>query len=221
MYLVYEYLEKGNLQKAVYGEEGGAAEKFDWAARVRVVRGVAHALSYLHHDHSPPIAHRDVKTSNILLETDFEPRLSDFGTAKLLLADSSNWTGIAGSYGYMAPELAFTMKVTEKCDVYSFGVVALEVMLGKHPADLIAFLSSGGGALLLKDVLDQRLARPTGQLAKEVVFVVNMALACTNKDPAARPTMRFVANEISARTQAHLSEPFPALTVGDAAEFEK
>ncbi|CAA6662526.1 unnamed protein product [Spirodela intermedia] len=118
MYLVYEYLEKGNLQKA-QGPSGPGGGPRPLLSPPRPL---------------PPIAHRDVKTSNILLETDFEPRLSDFGTAKLLLADSSNWTGIAGSYGYMAPELAFTMKVTEKCDVYSFGVVALEVMLGKHPA---------------------------------------------------------------------------------------
>jgi serine/threonine protein kinase len=67
------------------------------------VRGVAHAIAYLHHDCSPPIVHRDISLNNILLETDFEPRLADFGTARLLNAGSSNWTAVAGSYGYMAP----------------------------------------------------------------------------------------------------------------------
>ena len=75
----------------------------DGNTRVRIVQGVAHALSYLHHDCSPPIVHRDVSINNILLESEFEPRLSDFGTAKLLNSDSSNWTTVAGSYGYMAP----------------------------------------------------------------------------------------------------------------------
>jgi serine/threonine protein kinase len=70
---------------------------------VNTVRGVAHAIAYLHHDCSPPIVHRDISLNNILLETDFEPRLADFGTARLLNTDSSNWTAVAGSYGYMAP----------------------------------------------------------------------------------------------------------------------
>lgn len=101
MYLVYEYLERGSLGKVLYGEEGGS--KLDWAKRVKVVQGVAHALAYLHHDRSPPIVHRDISVNNILLESDFEPRVSDFGTAKLLNPGSSNWTSVAGSYGYMAP----------------------------------------------------------------------------------------------------------------------
>ena len=110
------------------------------------------------------------------------------------------------------------MKVTEKSDVYSFGVVALEVMMGKHPADLIA----GKGEELVKNELDQRLPSPTGRLAEDVVFIVKMALACTNKDPVCRPPMRLVAQEISARTEACLSEPFQTITVDKLAEgFQK
>lgn len=115
------------------------------------------------------------------------------------------------------------MKVTDKCDVYSFGVMALEVMMGKHPGELLASLSSpslsstsatlsDSQELLLKDVLDQRLSPPTGQLAKAVVFVVTIALACTRSTPESRPTMRFVAQELSDRTHNFSSEPFGTIT---------
>ncbi|KAL5711992.1 hypothetical protein ACHQM5_014207 [Ranunculus cassubicifolius] len=90
----------------------------------------------------------------------------------------------------MAPELAYTMKVTEKADVYSFGVVVLELMMGKHPGDLITNLSSSKSEdrnFLLKDLLDERLAPPTAQLAAEIVFVVTLAIACTRAKPESRP----------------------------------
>ncbi|RVW53590.1 putative leucine-rich repeat receptor-like protein kinase [Vitis vinifera] len=211
MYLVYKYIERGSLGKVLYGEAGEM--ELSWATRVKIVQGVAHAIAYLHHDCSPPIVHRDVTLNNILLDSEFEPRLSDFGTARLLYPDSSNWTAAAGSFGYMAPELAFTMCITDKCDVYSFGVVALEVMMGRHPEELLVSLPSSAlsddPGLLLKDVLDQRLPMPTGQLAEEVVFVVKVALACTHAAPESRPTMRFVAKELSAQPRLPHSEPFP------------
>ena len=101
MYLVYKYIERGSLGKVLYGEEG--ERELGWAARIKIVQGLAHALAYLHHDCSPPIVHRDVTLNNILLDSDYEPRLSDFGTARLLYPNSSNWTTTAGSYGYIAP----------------------------------------------------------------------------------------------------------------------
>ncbi|KAJ9697022.1 hypothetical protein PVL29_008986 [Vitis rotundifolia] len=223
MYLVYNHIERGSLGKVLYGEEGKV--ELGWATRVRIVRGVAHALAYLHHDCSLPIVHRDVTLNNILLESDFEPRLSDFGTARLLDPTSSNWTAVAGSYGYIAPELALTMRVTDKCDVYSFGVVALEVMLGRHPGEFLLSLPSPAISddlgLFLKDMLDQRLPAPTGPLAEEVVFVVKIALACTRVNPESRPTMRLVAQELSAQTQACLSEPFHTITMGKLTSFQK
>ncbi|MBA0790946.1 hypothetical protein Gohar_015559, partial [Gossypium harknessii] len=88
--------------------------------------------AYLHHDCSSPIIHRDISLNNILLEGEYELRLSYFGTARLLNLNSSHWTTIASSYGYIALELALTMRVTTKCDVFSFGVVALEIMMGKQ-----------------------------------------------------------------------------------------
>ncbi|KAF6141553.1 hypothetical protein GIB67_041030, partial [Kingdonia uniflora] len=106
------------------------AVKLDWVRRINIIKGLANAFSYLHHDCSPPIVHRDISSSNILLDLEYEARVSDFGTARLLKPDSSNWTELAGTYGYIAPELAYTMRVTEKCDMYSFGVLTLEALIG-------------------------------------------------------------------------------------------
>ncbi|KAL5561987.1 hypothetical protein UlMin_031734 [Ulmus minor] len=225
MYLVYEYVERGSLAKVLYALDKDT--ELNWEKRIKIVRGLAHALSYLHHDCNPSIVHRDVTLSNILLERDFEPRLSDFGTAKLLSPNSSNWTSVAGSYGYMAPELAQTMRVTDKCDVYSFGVVALEVMMGRHPGEMLESLSvssrtlSENSELLLVDVLDQRLPPPAGELAVVVVFLVTLALACTRPNPDARPSMRFVAQELSARTQPALTEPFQSISMNKLTCYHK
>jgi len=121
-------------------------------------------------------------------------------------------------------ELAQTMRLTDKCDVYSFGVVALEVMMGKHPGELLSSIKpslSNDPELFLKDVLDPRLEAPTGQAAEEVVFVVTVALACTRNNPEARPTMRFVAQELSARTQAYLAEPLDSITISKLTRLQK
>ncbi|KAL8494475.1 hypothetical protein ACS0TY_025325 [Phlomoides rotata] len=224
MYLVYEYVDKGSLGRVMHDDS--EAMELNWGTRVKIVQGVAHALAYLHHDCTPPIVHRDVTVNNILVESGFEPKLSDFGTAKLLASDSSNWTTAAGSYGYMAPELALTMKVTEKSDVYSFGVVALEVMMGRHPGEFISSLSEKAALqsdldMFLKDLIDQRLSPPTDQIAEEVVFVVTIALSCIRSRPETRPDMRSVAQELSARTQAYLPEPLGSIRISKLSNFSK
>uniref|UniRef100_A0A803PGJ5 non-specific serine/threonine protein kinase n=1 Tax=Cannabis sativa TaxID=3483 RepID=A0A803PGJ5_CANSA len=222
LYLVYKYANRGSLAKVLYD-----STDLDWDSRVKIVQGLAHAISYLHHDCSPPIVHRDVSLNNVLLGSDFVPILSDFGTARLLMLDSSIWTNVAGSYGYMAPELALTMRVTEKCDVYSFGVVALEIMMGKHPGELLESLSSARSLktssenMLLKDVLDQRLLPPTGRLSAVVVLVVSLVLSCTRTKPDSRPTMHFVAQELSTRSRASMiSEPLRTITIRKLAALQ-
>ncbi|KAG4913268.1 hypothetical protein AAZX31_19G153300 [Glycine max] len=227
MFLVYEHVDRGSLAKVLYAEEGKS--ELSWARRLKIVQGIAHAISYLHSDCSPPIVHRDVTLNNILLDSDLEPRVADFGTAKLLSSNTSTWTSAAGSFGYMAPELAQTMRVTDKCDVYSFGVVVLEIMMGKHPGELLTTMSSNKylpsmeePQVLLKDVLDQRLPPPRGRLAEAVVLIVTIALACTRLSPESRPVMRSVAQELSlATTQACLAEPFGMITLSKLAGFHK
>ncbi|XP_058082403.1 MDIS1-interacting receptor like kinase 2-like [Magnolia sinica] len=211
-FLIYEYMERGSLASILSNDEGAA--QLDWTVRVKIIKGVAHALSYMHHDCTLPIVHRDLSSNNILLNSELEASVSDFGTARLLIPDSSNWTTLAGTYGYIAPELAYTMRVTEKCDVYSFGVVALEVMMGSHPGELFSSLSSSSRQdTLLKDMLDQRLSDPMADVAQEVLFVVSMALACIRPDPDSRPTMRHVAQELSIRGPSFSLQPFHAVTL--------
>ncbi|KAJ0967540.1 hypothetical protein J5N97_024457 [Dioscorea zingiberensis] len=224
MYYLYDYVERGRGKQGCLGVLGGMM--FDWAMRVKVIHGVAHALAYLHNDCSPPIVHRDVSINNILLDGEFEPNLSDFGTAKLLTFDASNWTALVGSYGYIAPELAYMVRFTDKCDVYSFGVVTMEVMMGMHPGEMLSNLSSmasssGGNDVFLKDVLDQRLPIPTGQLAEHVVFIVKIALACTQMDPTTRPSMLLISQEMSTRKKAYLSEPFGTITIKNLLEVSR
>lgn len=101
MFLVYEYVERGSLARVLSNEE--EAIEFDWLKRVNVIKGVAHALSYMHHDCKPRIVHRDISSNNILLDSEFKPFVSDFGIARILRPDSSNWTTLEGTFGYVAP----------------------------------------------------------------------------------------------------------------------
>ncbi|XP_058082856.1 MDIS1-interacting receptor like kinase 2-like isoform X2 [Magnolia sinica] len=212
-FLVYEYMERGSLTSILSNDKGAA--QLDWTLRVKVIKGVAHALSYMHHDCNLPIVHRDLSSNNVMLNSEFVASISDFGTARLLIPDSSNWTTLAGTCGYIAPKLAYTMRVTEKCDVYSFGVVALVVMMGSHPGEIISSLSSPSGRqdTLLKDMLDQRLSDPMADVAHEVLFVVSMALACIRPDPNSRPTMRQVAQEPSIGGPSFSLQPFHVVTL--------
>ncbi|XP_008229398.1 PREDICTED: probable LRR receptor-like serine/threonine-protein kinase At4g08850 [Prunus mume] len=197
--LVYDFIEGGSLENILTDENH--AIKFGWIERVNVVKDVANALSYMHHDCSPAILHRDISSKNILLDLEYGAYVSDFGTAKLLKADTSNWTSFAGTFGYSAPELAYTMETNEKCDVYSFGVVALEVIMGKHPGDLISYflslsLTSTAQPIQLKDVLDPRLSPPGNHVVEKVVTVLNLAFACLRTNPQSRPTMQQISNEL-------------------------
>ncbi|CAL9217508.1 unnamed protein product [Arabidopsis halleri] len=195
-FLIYEYMEKGSLNKLLANDE--EAKQLTWTKRINIVKGVAHALSYMHHDRSTPIVHRDISSGNILLDNDYTAKISDFGTAKLLKTDSSNWSAVAGTYGYVAPEFAYTMKVTEKCDVYSFGVLILEVIMGKHPGDLVASLSSSPGETLsLRSISDERILEPRGQNREKLMKMVEVALSCLQADPQSRPTMLSISTAFS------------------------
>ncbi|KAE8656285.1 Leucine-rich repeat receptor-like protein kinase family protein [Hibiscus syriacus] len=160
-----------------------------------LILGVAHALSYLHHDCSPSIVHRDLSSHNILLNLEFDAHISDFGTAKLLNPDSSNWTDLVGTYGYVAPELAYTMKVTEKCYVYSFGLLIIKVIMGSYPGDLISTLPSSSLEiwLLLNDVLDRRTLPPPPDVQDQLISVMKIAFMCLADNPHFRPTMYSVS----------------------------
>ncbi|MFQ6630669.1 hypothetical protein Gotur_008824, partial [Gossypium turneri] len=165
----------------VFTDIDDEAVELDWTKRVNIVKRVAHALSYMHHDCNLPIVHRDISSNNILLNSELETFIADFGTARLLNPDSSNRTVIVGTYGYIAPELAYSLVVTEKCDVYSFGVLALEILMGKHPGELLSTLSSSSSRVqnfMLNEILDPRLSTPrTRKMAGDIAFIAVIAFA--------------------------------------------
>ncbi|KAH9768670.1 protein kinase domain-containing protein [Citrus sinensis] len=213
MFLIYEYMEMGSLFCVLRTDE--EAVGLDWAKRVNIVKGMAHALSYLHHDCTPPIVHRDISSNNILLNLELEAFVADFGVARLLNFDSSNRTLLAGTYGYIAPELAYTMVVTEKSDVYSFGVVALEVLMGKHPGELLSSSSwSLDKNIKLIDLLDPRLSPPVDQkIRQDIILVSTVAFSCLRSQAKSRPTMQLVSNEFIARNKAPMQKPFHEISI--------
>ncbi|KAK1554005.1 hypothetical protein Q3G72_006510 [Acer saccharum] len=193
-YLVYKYIERNSLATILSNE--GAVAEMNWSRRVNVIRGVADALSYMHHDCYPPIVHRDISSKNVLLDLEYEACVSDFGIAKVLKVDSSNLTELAGTYGYIAPELAYTMKVTEKCDVYSFGVLALEVIKGNHPKDFLSSISTssaGNTNIGLNEVLDGRIPPPSLEVENKLKSIIEVAFLCLDVNPQCRPTMQIVS----------------------------
>lgn len=200
-FLVFEYMEKGNLLQVLHQEFKDGEPELDWYKRYNVALGVAKGLAYLHHDCSPPIIHRDIKSTNILLDDDYEPKIADFGVAKVSedSPEGSEYSCFAGTHGYIAPELAYTRKVTEKSDVYSFGVVLLELLTGRSPIeerygegrDIVYWvLSSLHDQKSEIDVLDRRVVSHC--VKDDMMKVLKIATLCTTKLPSLRPTMRDV-----------------------------
>ncbi|KAL3747034.1 hypothetical protein ACJRO7_015898 [Eucalyptus globulus] len=214
MFLIYEYMERGSLFCALRNET--EAVELDWSKRINVVWDMAHALSYLHHDCARPIVHRDISSNNILLDNKVQAFLSDFGTARLVNPNfSSNLTtNIVGTRGYIAPELAYTLVVNEKCDVYSFGVVAMETIMGEHPGDIISMLSTlVRKEIMVHQILDPRLPIPRANyVARNIVLIVSLALACLRSDPTSRPTMKQVSKAFLAPKLA-LAQPFHSISL--------
>ncbi|KAI4389244.1 hypothetical protein MLD38_001492 [Melastoma candidum] len=207
MFLVYELMEKGSLSHVLrnYAE----AVELNWEKRVEVIRDTAHALSYLHHDCiCSPIIHRDITSSNILLNGELRAFVSDFGTARLSDPNSFNLTAPAGTLGYIAPEVAYTMTANEKTDAYSFGVVALETLMGKHPADIIVALSTQqADDIRLAEILDQRLPCPRSRsLIHDVLLSTSLALSCLDTRPRARPSMKQISQAFLANNTT-LTQP--------------
>ncbi|KAL6900942.1 hypothetical protein ACP4OV_005618 [Aristida adscensionis] len=132
--LMYEYMPWGTLRECLSNDK----IKLDWTTRMNIALGAARALEQLHLRSNPPIIHRDFKSSNILLDEDFEPKVSDFGTAKIAPSGDelfAKLTGMKGTPGYIAPEYAFRSSLSIRSDIYSFGVVLLEIITGRKAID--------------------------------------------------------------------------------------
>eukprot|EP00253_Pinus_taeda_P012476 PITA_12476 len=197
--LVYEYMPNGSLAKLLHGNN---AMPLDWNTRYKIAVETAQGLSYLHHDCRLPILHRDIKSGNILLDSNFEARVADFGLAKLLhLSGTSEYmSSVAGTFGYIAPEYAYTMKVDEKSDVYSFGVVLLELITGKKAVGESEFeedmnitgwvkkMTNWNREEVMK-IIDPRLINVP---VEEALHIFLVALLCIQEQSVRRPTMRQV-----------------------------
>ncbi|GMQ08337.1 hypothetical protein CsSME_00052111 [Camellia sinensis var. sinensis] len=135
--LIYELVPNGSVESHLHGIDKEASP-LDWGARMKIALGAARGLAYLHEDSSPRVIHRDFKSSNILLEHDFTPKVSDFGLARTALDEGNKHisTHVMGTFGYLAPEYAMTGHLLVKSDVYSYGVVLLELLTGRKPVDL-------------------------------------------------------------------------------------
>jgi len=216
--ILYEYMANGSLGELLHGSKD--AYPMDWDTRYRIALGAAEGLRYLHSDCKPQVIHRDIKSNNILLDEMMEAHVGDFGLAKLIdISNSRTMSAVAGSYGYIAPEYAFTMKVTEKCDVYSFGVVLLELLTGQSP---IQPLEKGGDLVNLvrrmmnkmtpnTEVFDSRLDLSSRRVVEEMSLVLKIAMFCTNESPFDRPSMREVISMlIDARASSYDSFSSPA-----------
>ncbi|KAE9593509.1 hypothetical protein Lal_00029312 [Lupinus albus] len=201
-FLVLEYMPNGNLFEALHRQtiKDGKTE-LDWNKRYKIALGAAKGISYLHHDCSPPIIHTDIKSSNILLDEDYEPKIADFGVARFVEKSNNNmdFTCLAGTHGYIAPELAYTTNITEKSDVYSFGVVLLELVSGREAVgedygeakDIVYWVLTNlnEGESSVVSIVDDRMVY---ECVKDVIKVLKIAIKCTTKLPSLRPTMRGV-----------------------------
>ncbi|XP_020103075.1 probable LRR receptor-like serine/threonine-protein kinase At1g56130 isoform X2 [Ananas comosus] len=191
--LVYEYLENRSLDQAIFGKN---SLHLDWTKRFEICLGVARGLAYLHEESSVRIVHRDVKASNILLDADLNPKISDFGLAKLYDDKMTHIsTRIAGTIGYLAPEYAMRGHLTEKADVFSFGVVALEVVSGRSNSDpsleeeKVYLLDWAWHLYENKCALEMVDPRLTSFKEEEAARVIGVALLCTQASPLQRPPM--------------------------------
>ncbi|XP_044510160.1 receptor-like protein kinase HSL1 [Mangifera indica] len=210
--LVYEYLENRSLDLWLHkrnhpsipagsGFGYGSADNFalDWPKRMQIAVGTAKGLCYMHHCCCPPIVHRDVKSSNILLDSEFNPKIGDFGLAKTLVkrGELETMSSVVGSFGYIAPEYAYTTRVNEKTDIYSFGVILLELTTGREAnyGDEHTYLAKWAWQHLqdgnpIVDVLDEEIKEAC--YLDEMTRVFKLGICCTRTPPAARPSMKSV-----------------------------
>lgn len=206
--LVYEYVENGNLDYWLHGD-GGVTSPLTWNIRMDIILGTAKGLAYLHDSLEPKVIHRDIKSSNILLDRQWKPKVSDFGLAKLLCSENTQvTTRVMGTDGYVAPEYAWTGMLNEMCDVYSFGILVMEIISGRLPVDngrlqgevnLIDWFKKMVENQNFTEVVDPELSEmPALKALKQVLLV---GLMCVDPNASERPKMRHVIRMLEAANQ--------------------
>ncbi|KAH6780854.1 Leucine-rich repeat transmembrane protein kinase [Perilla frutescens var. hirtella] len=206
--LVYEYLEHNSLARALFGPEEHQLH-LDWPTRHKICIGIARGLAYLHEESRLKIVHRDIKATNVLLDKNLVPKISDFGLAKLDEEDNTHIsTRVAGTFGYMAPEYAMRGYLTDKADVYSFGIVLLEIVSGRsnssiRPKEDRFYLLDWANSLKVKgkliELVDPRLDVESKLKKEEFMRAINIALLCANAEASERPSMSAVVSMLEGR----------------------
>ncbi|RZC87168.1 hypothetical protein C5167_042100 [Papaver somniferum] len=195
--LVYEFMKFGSLEDVLQNRKKTGI-RLDWSARRKIAIGAARGLAYLHHNCMPHIIHRDMKSSNVLLDENLDARVSDFGMARLMSAMDTHLSvsTLAGTPGYVPPEYYQSFQCSTKGDVYSYGVVLLELLTGKRPTDSEEFGDNNIVGWVkqhtkssITDVIDPELMKEDSSLENELVKHVKVALACLDDRPRQRPTM--------------------------------
>ncbi|XP_020593132.1 probable serine/threonine-protein kinase PBL7 isoform X2 [Phalaenopsis equestris] len=204
--LVYEYLPLGSLENHLH-DLPPDKDSLDWNTRMKIAAGAANGLDYLHNEASPPVIYRDLKSANILLDGDFNPKLSDFGLAKLGPTDDKSHvsTRVMGTYGYCAPEYAMTGQLTVKSDVFSFGVVLLELITGRRAFDSTRPHGEQNLILWVKPLLNDRRrlskvadAKLQGRYPMRGLYqALAVASMCIQEHPAARPSVKDIVTALS------------------------
>ncbi|CAN6334986.1 unnamed protein product [Urochloa humidicola] len=198
--LIYNYVENNSLAQTLFGNSRSGIV-LDWRTRVKICIGVANGLTYLHEEVRPPIVHRDIKASNILLDRTLNPKIADFGLAKFFPGNMTHIsTRVAGTLGYLAPEYAIRGQLTKKADVYSFGVLLLEIVSGRCHTDPRLpldeqFLLEKVWTLYESGDLDSIIDRTLkcDYDTEEARRLLKIGLMCTQDSPKIRPSMSMVA----------------------------
>ncbi|XP_010093620.2 probable serine/threonine-protein kinase At1g01540 [Morus notabilis] len=203
--LVYEYVNNGSLEQWLHGDVGHCSP-LTWEIRMNIILGIAKGLTYLHEGLEPKVIHRDLKSSSIILDKQWNPKVSDFGLAKLIGSDRSyTTTRVMGTFGYVAPEYASTGMLNERSDVYSFGVLMMEIISGRKPVDcnqpseevkLVEWLKKMVSNRDSEGVLDPKLPqKPVSKTLKRALLV---ALRCVDHNAHERPKMGHVVHMLEA-----------------------